>query len=242
MITACSALWPAVGADPLVWWGLLAGKLGADPALPRPFLICLRGVGKFEPQTHALVAKPGYPDTGVLVYRGGVRVFSMSSLPYQVRSTESPNVDAGAPTDVHDGSGDVACIKTGRYVLTDKGIQPCPVFVVTMPDGSGTIPCSRDLKHNGDIDHEGPAIYGAEAILVHTGRDGAILKPPSGHTWSIGCQTMALPDLEFMRAIVSAKGAGVVDYVLINAAPDALALVATFPPFDDEPTNPIGVG
>jgi hypothetical protein len=220
----CSKLWPKDGESPLTHWGFLAGKLGADPDLPRPFLICLRGVPPFAIEAHPNVARPGYNDAGILVYRGGQQVFPMSSVPYQTNSRESPDVN-------HDGVGDVGCIKTGRYVLTDKGIQPYPVFVLTNPDDTDKIACSRDLRHDGQIDHSGPAVYLATAVLMHTGADGAQLVPPSAHTSSIACQCANVRWLQFMRERARATGSGVIDYVLIDAA-DAVAL------FDDLAPEP----
>lgn len=214
-------LWTPGGVSDTVWYGYLAGKLGADSELRRPFLVCLRGAEPGATETHELFAAGGYRDTGILLHRAGQDVFPMSSVPYQTVSKAAPDVDG-------DGKGDVACIKTGRYVLTDKGIQPYPIFTLTNPNGTTSIACQRDLKHDGKIDGEGPATYSAEAILLHTGLDGLKLNPPSEHTYSIGCQTASLRWLNLIRERAKAAGSKTIDYVLVRAE-DAAALMADCP-------------
>lgn len=220
-------LWCPDGVADRLWYGWLAGQLGADDALDRPFLICARGVKLGAIATHENIASPGYNDTGILLYRGGQQLFPMSSVPYQTNSRESPDVNG-------DGVGDVGCIKPGRYVLTDKGIQPYPVFVLTNPDGTDKIPCARDLRHDGKLDHEGPPIYTATAVLMHTGIDGAQLVPPSQHTSSIACQCSSLKWLQLLRERAQATGGGVIDYVLVNALD--LITIASLSPFRPQPT------
>lgn len=229
-MTDARPIWQPDYVDQRLWWSWLAGKLGCDPALTRPFLFCIRGVSPLALATHENVARPGYNDTGVLVFRGGEVVFPMSSVPYQTNSKASPDVNG-------DGVGDVGCIKPGLYRLEDRGSQPYPIFVVALPDGSEKIPCSRDLKHDGRIDHEGPEIYAATAVLVHTGLDGLQLSPPSAHTSSIACQTANVKWLRLMREKMAAQGSGVADYRLVDA--DAVVEIMKTCPYlkSDAPEN-----
>lgn len=203
----CSALWPPHGVDPLNWWGALAGKLGCDAALERPFLICLRGVRPFELETHSMRSVATYDDCAVLLYRGGQLVFPMSSHAYQVNSKLSP-----------DG---VATIKPGRYMLTDLHTGKYPTFAVSMPDGNGHIPTFRDVNHDGIIEHDGSedaANLTATEILFHGGIDDP---PDSPHHFSIGCQCASL---HWRNEMVARAPGGLIDYVLIRAE-DALPLI-----------------
>lgn len=227
-------LWPSPEQSRL-HWSWIAGKLGCDPDLARPFLICLRGVEPGAPATHPSVVDYHYRDTGVLIYRGGERVFPMSSIPYQMRSTASPDVNG-------DGQGDVACVAPGRYVFRDLGPSagPYPVFAVTTPEGSGKLRCTRDLNHDGQLDHDGDAIYECEQILIHTGIDGLKLNPPSPHAYSIGCSTMSLPWLQFLRERCAATGSGRGDYVIARAE-DVIAMLPQSPFLSSAPPPPENV-
>lgn len=214
----CEALWPAHGVDPLNHWGFLAGKLGAEPSLPRPLLICLRGIRVGEIASHPMRSVAEYDDTGVLLSADrGPLVFSMSSHAYQVNSKLSPDVDG-------DGRGDVGTIRPGRYVLKDKRAGKYPTFHVTMPDGSERIPCYRDTNHDGIIGHgeDNPA-WTATAVLAHGGIDDP---PDSPHHFSIGC--LCVPLVWRRELVARAAPDGLIDLVLIRAE-DAVSLLEPEP-------------
>lgn len=202
-------LWPDLAVSPLNWWGFLAGKLGYDP-LARPLLICIRGVEPFALTDHPNVAQPGFHDAGVLIYPAGQQVFAMSSVPYQTRSADSPDVNG-------DGAGDVACVAPGRYLLNDRHTDDV-IFVVTNPDGSGSLPAARDLRHDGQLDKEGPAVYTATAVLLHGGTE-------EGHS-SIACSTMP----KRYRLLIRQKAVGgKCDYAIVTPA-EVLTAMAGFDP------------
>lgn len=238
-MTDARSLWPA--AEPGLaglWWGWFAGRLGADPKLPRPFLIGIRGVRKNADATHEVVAVPDYDDTFVMLSPSAPvpYVFAGSTHPYQRDSKLSPDIDG-------DGRGDVGSIRAleffdgpglhpeiyrplgGRFVrrgecpgiflLTLALETPYPVFVLTMPSGSGNIPCARDTDHDGKL---GPAEISrasyATAVLMHTGFDAPA---DSQHRSSIACQTANVADLRYLASHARAYDKKI-DYVLIDAA------------------------
>lgn len=208
-MTDCRALWPAPNAEPRIHWGYLAGKLGHFP-LHRPLIIALRGATFGDAETHQVVSRVGYFDTGILLYPDAVTnaapfVFPMATYPYQTRSRASDDGDG-------DGDGDVATIKPGHYVLTRARTGSDPVWTMATTIGGARIPCSRDLNHNGRIDeNEIEREFTASAILLHKGAaDGRS---------SIGCQTAALATLD----VISRAGT-VLDYRLILGA-DAAKLM-----------------
>lgn len=220
-------LWPADTVDPRVWWGWLAGELGCSPALDRPFLICLRGVAPFASETHPMRSVAAYDDTGILLFRGGERVFPMSSHAYQVNSKLSPDVDG-------DGLGDVGTIKPGRYLARDLNTGKYPTFLVSMPDGDGHLPCWRDADHDGVISHgEMAKAFTATQILIHGGVDDP---PDSPHHFSIGCQCVPLAHRTFLVDRAKATGGGLLDYRLLDVA-DVLTLMAKSPFLATAPEN-----
>src|SRR5690348_16434164 len=98
---ACGVLWPAERAnEALLHWGFIAGRLGADPSLARPFLIGIRGAGPLDAETHQPVHRPRYDYTYVLLTSNALPlVFPGATHAYQLDSRESPDVDG-------DGRGD----------------------------------------------------------------------------------------------------------------------------------------
>jgi len=206
-MTDARILWPSDTTDSRIWWGWLAGRFGCDPALDRPFLLCLRGVVPFAAETHPMRSVAAYDDTGILLYRGGERVFKMSSHAHQVNSKSSPDVDG-------DGLGDVGTIKPGRYLARDLNTGKYPTFLVTMPDGDGHLPCWRDTNHDGVISHEELAkAYTATQILIHGGLDDP---PDSPHHFSIGCQCVPLGWRLTMAERAKATGSGLITYHLAD--------------------------
>jgi hypothetical protein len=216
----CEKLWPAPGILPDLHWGYLAGKLGADPKLLRPFLIGLRGLELGQNESHETVAKPAYDDAAILLaHETEPFVFKFATHAYQLDSKLSPDVDG-------DGRGDVATIRPGAYVLTLATENPYPIFVLTTPSGSGNIPAFRDTNHDGHYSAEElarPSI--ATAVLLHSGWDAPA---DSAHRSSIACQTCSVTNLRFI-AKVTRKYGKALDYRLINAT-DAIALMADFDP------------
>lgn len=208
-MTDCSHLWPSPGVDPLNHWGTLAGKLQRE-SLTRPLIIALRGLTLGENESHDVVSRPGYHDTGVLLVPGpltsGPFVFRLSTVPYQTHSRASDDGDG-------DGDGDVATIRPGWYVLTRARTGSDPIWTMATIDGRARIPCSRDLNNNGRIDgNEAERDFTASAILLHKGADG-------GRS-SIGCATAPLESLQ-----VIAKAGPVIDYRLVLAS-EAARLMA----------------
>jgi len=223
MTVACSNLWPGDSLnEQLLHWSFIAGKLGASPGLPQPFLIGIRGAAPNASETHPLVHYPRYDDTFVLLTRTAPPVvFAAATHAYQIDSKASPDVN-------RDGRPDVGSIRPGRYLLTDTLSMPHPIFHLTLPDGkTGRIPAYRDTDHDGVISQAealasetrkgGPQV-GSEGdyatdVLLHTGFDA----PPNAvHKFSIACQTCSLPWLELIRREAKASK-GVLDYVLVNA-------------------------
>lgn len=224
MRVPCSVLWPKPDpVDRLLHWWAIAGRLGAQVSLERPFLIGIRGAREGDAETHQPVHKPVYDDTFVFIPPaevGSTITFPGATHAYQLNSKLSPDVSG-------DGVGDVGSIRPGRYLLTDKGAQPHPIFVLTTPDGSGRIPCFRDTDHDGviseaearrSVEARGVAQSNSDgcfatAVLFHTGYDAPV---SAAHRSSIACQTANLRWLLEMRKSASKCG-GVIDYVLINA-------------------------
>lgn len=250
-IVPCDALWPGdSSAERLLHWGFIAGKLGAAPKLARPFLIGIRGAAPLARMTHQAVHRPRYDDSFVLLCEGDEPLlFPGATHAYQVESGLSPDADG-------DGRKDVGSIRPGRYLLTDKGIEPHPIFVLTLPDGkTGEIPAYRDLDHDGVISEQeeerarqarpggrGAQVnsdgYFATAVLLHTGFDA----PPSArHRSSIACQTCSLSWLRLLREKAAPYG-GKIDYVLANAAdlvPLAIERTAALPVAPKGPQNTV---
>jgi hypothetical protein len=228
MTIPCAVIWPRDDAgDDIVHWGFVAGRLGATPELPRPFLIGIRGAAPFDRETHQAVSRPKYDDTFVLLTSDAPPVvFAAATHAYQVDSREAPDVD-------HDGRPDVGAIRCGRYLLRDMRTGGYPIFELTLPDGTKQIPAYRDTDHDGVIsdaevkqaeqarpnparpgDEVGSDGYYAVSVLLHTGFDAP---PDSQHRSSIACQTCSLKWLTLLSAAAK-PSSGLIDYVLVNAA------------------------
>jgi hypothetical protein len=219
-MTDCSDLWPRDERieTALTHWAFVAGRLGADPALPRPFLICIRGAKPYALESHTLVHSPVYDDTGVLLVRDSYPVvFPMATHAYQARSKASPDVN-------RDGLGDVGSVRPGRYLLTDLLNGKEVIFHVTMPDGSPRLPCWRDFDGDKKLSPEemqrsedartgaqvGTDGTWADSILLHGGLDSP---PDAKHKYSIGCLTASVK----WRALLAEKAkpsGGKIDCVL----------------------------
>lgn len=197
-------------------YGYLAGKLGANPILPRPFLIGVRGWNYQTNATHPLIIAPKYDDSFCLLMPNGEDeiLFFGASHSYQFNSKASTDTN-------HDGIGDVATINFGTYLMTDlTGSQKYPVFSITLPNGNGNIPCLRDIHHTGNPDTPSTA----DQILFHWGYNAAA---DSIHKSSIGCQTTDLPNLITMHTKAKNYG-GKIDYVLTSAE-NVLSIFDTMP-------------
>jgi hypothetical protein len=204
-MTDARPLWcppEVVGAN---WFGHLAGALGWP--YTDDLLIGIRGVSLFADDTHETVARPEYDDTFVFLKPGSAMppwLFKGSTHAYQTDSKLSPDIDG-------DGRGDVGTIRPGRYVLTLAITQPFPIYTLTMPDGSGRIPCFRDTNHDGRYSAEEIARQSfATAVLLHTGYDAPA---ESAHHSSIACQTCNASDLRTLAGL----GGKTIDYILCGA-------------------------
>lgn len=244
MIVPCAELWP----DPnrrdrqLVHWGMLAGKLGADVKLLRPFLFAIRGVQPYAIATHDLVHAPGYTDTFVMMPPGDYPVvFPGSTVAYQKASRASPDADG-------DGRGDVGSIRPGRYILTDKQNGAEVVFEITDAYGSKRLPAWRDFDGDGKLSPEemqkseelragqqvGPVGTWADSVLFHGGLDEPAKADgtPARHRFSIACFTASRPWRKLMADTCRSTG-GRIDMVLANAW-DLLPLVIPAPAGDSD--------
>jgi hypothetical protein len=222
----CAVLWPASdGAEALLHWGYIAGKLGADANLARPFLLGIRGAAPLAAETHEIIHQPNYDDTFVLLAKGALPlVFRGATHAYQ-RFAKS-----GAPDVNRDGLPDVATIRCARYVLTERKGERYPCFVLKLPNGDDKIPCVRDTDHDEKLspaEDAAAAVPGndarrqigakgqyATAVLFHTGIDAPA---NAQHRFSIACQTASLVWLDRMALAARASG-GKIDYVLKDAA------------------------
>jgi hypothetical protein len=221
----CAVLWPAgEEGEALLHWGYIAGRLGADPSLSRPFLLGIRGAAPLATETHEIVHQPNYDDTFVLLAKSAAPlVFRGASHAYQ-RFAKS-----GAPDVNRDGLPDVATIRCDRYVLTERKGERYPCFVLTLPNGDDRIPCVRDTNHDERLSPAedaaaavpgndarrqiGPKGQYATAVLFHTGIDAPA---DAKHRFSIACQTASLVWLDRMALAARASG-GKIDYVLKDA-------------------------
>jgi len=218
---------------PTLKFSYLAGKLGADPSLPRPFLIGIRGIEVGKDITHPLVHAPKYDDTAILLVKGEEPViFSFSTHAYQANSKLSPDTN-------RDGTPDVGSIRPGRFVMSDPGIMPYPIFILTLPNGSGDLPAYRDFNHDTKLSEEeiqksidtktGPQTNNdgcyANSVLWHTGYDAP---PNSDHRSSISCQTSNVKWLQLARQKCIQMKTKYLDYVLINVE-DVLSIFDTMP-------------
>lgn len=174
-------------------------------------MIALRGVALGADETHEVVARPAYDDTGILLVPGvSPFVFPMSTHPFQTHSKLSTDADG-------DGLGDVATIRPGLYVARLALRKPFPIWTVETADGRTRIPCTRDLNHDGRTsEDEASRQLTATAILIHTGYDAP---KESEHRSSIGCQTASLRSLQTLAA-----AGPVIDYHLVLAE-EALRLL-----------------
>lgn len=241
-------LWPPQNpAVACVHWDALAGalfkKYDATPGgfiLRRPVLICIRGVEPYASESHPLRCIAAYDDTFVLIQVTSMPcVFKGATHSYQADSKLSPDVN-------HDGRGDVGTIRPGRFVLHDTGSKPYPVFTVTRPDGSGRLPCWRDIDHDqvisdadkafSELAHGGPqedehGTYSTD-VLLHPGFDAPADSP---HRSSISCLTLQVPALSIVRTAAKNNGGGTLDCFVVDVE-DALAMLTPVPA-PDEPAN-----
>lgn len=216
-------LWPKPGTFPINHWGMVCGRVWglSGPPLDQPILLAIRGVSLFAEETHEVIAKPAYDDTGVLMIPGSEPfLFPMATHPYQLNSKLATDGDG-------DGVPDVATIRPGTYQLTLAITKPFPIWTMATLSGSNSIPCVRDLNHDGKIDWEEAKQLRATAILLHVGHDAPV---GSEHRSSIGCQTASLRSLE-----VIARAGKTLDYRLVLAA-DAIE-AARFLSEDTKPGN-----
>jgi hypothetical protein len=222
VIVPCSRLWPAPENE-VVHWGMLAGKCGATPEMPRPFLLAIRGAKPGDAMTHQPVHRPGFDDTFALFVRDAhpVRIFTGSTHAFQLTSTQSPDTDG-------DGIGDVGSVRPGRYVMH---LLPgkYPSFQIKSVDGSELLPAFRDFDHNGVISEAEAAKslewkHGAQVnqsigcyatgVLFHCVA-GMGAPADVGHKGSIACFTAPLNRLELLRD--AAKPGTTIDMALVNA-------------------------
>ncbi len=213
-MTACARLWPKSERleDVIPHWGTMLGRLLAGgPVLDgakliRPCLLVIRGAKHGDTESHELIHRPLYDDAFVFFDPLGTPpvTFNGASHAYQKDSKLSVDVNG-------DGRPDVASIKPGSFVLTLALTRPQPVFVLTMPDGSGRIPANRDVNHDMKLEPgEGESF--ATAVLLHTGWDAP---PGAEHRSSIACLTCPLAQLEHMAHVCGASG-GKMDAVMVT--------------------------
>ena len=238
-MTDCRILWPKSSAQAIWQWSAVAGKLGATFPLPRPFLLCIRGVKPGDAEDHEPVHEPRYDDAFVFSAPGEEPVlFAAASHAYQRDSKASPP----GP----DGRGAVGSIRPGRYMLKDTRNGAEVVFRITQPDGFEQLPAWRDYDHDGklspaEMQRSEEARTGAQvgddgawasAVLLHGGLDEP--NHPDGsapdHKYSIACFTAPLK----YRKLMSEKAKpydGKIDVVL-ELATKVVEIVASLPSWD----------
>jgi hypothetical protein len=219
--------------SPTLKFSYLAGKLGADPSLPRPFLIGIRGIEVNKDTTHPLVHKPAYDDTAVLLVKGEEPIiFPFATHAYQANSKLAPDTNL-------DGVQDVGSLRPGRFVMSDPGIMPYPIFILTLPNGSGNLPAYRDFNHDTKLSDDeiqksintktGPQTNDdgcyANSVLWHCGFDAP---QDSDHRSSISCQTSNVKWLQLARQKLIQSKTKYLDYVLVNIE-DVLKIFDTMP-------------
>lgn len=237
----CRRLWPPDDPTLLcVHWNELAGalyrKFDAVPPgyIPtRPALICIRGVAPRESESHPLICKPQYDDTFVLIVPTSMPcVFPGATHSYQADSKLAVDING-------DGRPDVGTIRPGRFVLRDDGSMPYPVFTVTMPDGSGCLPCWRDIDHDQVISDADKAFSEAARggpqenetgaystqVLLHSGFDAPANSP---HHSSISCLTTQVRYLDVIRGSCRRFG-GVLDCFVVDVEEVLQMLVPEVP-------------
>lgn len=190
-MTSALPLWCPPGTHPVNHYGAILGKLWPGilaPPTDKPCVLAIRGVALLAEQTHEVVSKPAYDDTGILFVPGSEPwLFPMATHPYQRDSRAATDGDG-------DGRPDVATIRPGLYRLTLAITSPFPIWTFATMDGNSGIPCVRDLNHDGKNDwREEQKKLTATAILLHVGYDAP---KESAHRSSIGCQTASLRSLE----------------------------------------------
>jgi hypothetical protein len=207
-MTDARPFWCPEGAHPVNHYGAILGRLWSGllpPPTDKPCILAIRGLALFADEPHEVVAVPRYDDTGILFIPGSEPfLFPMATHPYQK--------DSRAATDGNgDGVPDVATVRTGLYRLTLAITKPYPIWTFATMAGSASIPCARDLNHDGKIDwREQERQLSATAILLHVGHDAPA---ESDHRSSIGCATASLRSLE-----VVARAGRQVLYRLVTAA------------------------
>src|SRR5882762_7498571 len=144
-----------------------------DISWTRPVLLGIRGVRLFGLRTHVVRSEPSYEDAFVLLNAkpaGSVLEFRGASYPYQTTSREAVDLD-------RDGQPDVAMIRPGLYLLEPLSalFHGRLALHVRTHDGSGNVPCYRDLNHDGYFSPEeiAKALSAQHGIQVVTG-DGAV--------------------------------------------------------------------
>jgi hypothetical protein len=207
------SLWPALSKTP--WDFVRACPGGLELMLGHyPTLVALRGSYPSATRSHRAIHAPRYDDTFVSVgLDGHPQVFRGATHAYQLTSRESPK-------------GAVGSIRPGLYRITLVQKAPVPIFHVTLPSGSGDLPCWRDIDHDGVISEAeaeqskeattgpqvkpGTGMY-ANQVLVHPGYTTA--KPGTGRAFSsIACLTTTLEDLERL-----AQASHTYDLILLDA-------------------------
>lgn len=206
-MTSALPLWCPPGTHPVNHYSAVLGRIWGGllpPPTDKPCILAIRGVALFAEETHEVVSKPAYDDTGILFIPGSEPfLFPMATHPYQTNSRAATDGNG-------DGVPDVATVRTGLYKLTLALTKPYPVWTFATLSGSASIPCARDLNHDGRIDaREYERQLTATAILLHCGYDA-----PAGsdHRSSIGCATASLRTLE-----VIARAGRQILYRLVDA-------------------------
>ena len=197
-------LWPALSREPWDFIRACPGGLELDLG-EVPTIVALRGTYPNAARSHRSVHAPRYDDTFVYVGKDGQpQLFRGATHAYQLTSSESPG-------------GNVGSIRPGLYRIRLLQSAPVPIFGVTLPNGSGDLPCWRDTDHDGVITEAeaerseeattGPQVKAglgmvANNVLVHPGWD--CQKPGTGRAFSsIACLTAPLEDVRRLAQVAT---------------------------------------
>jgi hypothetical protein len=189
-------------------WDAFAKSHGMPRHTGRARVIGVRGRDS-DGNVHSTTIQRGIFDDSVVVLGtdGSVTLLSVSTHPWEISSSSSPDVDG-------DGKGDVGMLLPGRYQAVARGagsnIAGLPTYHVVNVDGTDGLTGVRNTEH---LDHYTQEEFDASrergdkltAILFHKGGDGA----PN----AIGCQVLDADGI----ATLSQKASARFDYLLVDA-------------------------
>ena len=217
-----TALYPQSNTSEAIHWQYICKQMSLPFDFNRPTLIALRGLSLDAPFTHPLANISAYQDMFIFInIDGEVTRFAGSTLPYQHRTKAGADI-----TDDGINRDQVATIRPGYYQLARKmKYKGHRAFAIKTIDGSGQIPCWRDLNYNNHISESEAEFSESQApsrrrqinddgayatsILLHPGFDN-----PARRFSSIGCQTTSIDNIDFLYQQIGDEPC---NYILLDA-------------------------